>query len=220
MSVSEESFNSDFEILPEDYKHYDLSFKIIVIGDSGVGKSCITNKAIRNVFELNYNATVGFEFSTFIVKLNNKVIKLKVFDTCGQELYRSLATQFYRNSSLAIIVYSVTNEESFDNVEMWLREIRAYNSPDIKVFLIGNKIDLVDERKVSTEDGESYAKTNKANKFLESSAKTGINVQEIFVEAAKLLYADYTLYNGSENTSGFISKPEQEPPKKKKKGCC
>jgi small GTP-binding protein len=99
--------DSKIEVLPEDYSNYDLSFKIIVIGDSGVGKSCLTMRATKNLFDTNYNATVGFEFFTFNVRINNQVIKLQVWDTCGQEIYRSLITNFYRNSSLAIMVYSI-----------------------------------------------------------------------------------------------------------------
>jgi small GTP-binding protein len=108
-----ENNNIDFkdmevEILPEDYSSYDLSFKIIVIGDSGVGKSCLTMRATKNLFEDNYNATVGFEFFTFNARINkNQVVKLQVWDTCGQEIYRSLITNFYRNSSCAIMVYSI-----------------------------------------------------------------------------------------------------------------
>jgi len=96
-----------YEILPDDYTQYDLSFKLIVIGDSGVGKSCLSNKATRNIFDDKYNATVGFEFFSFNIKINDKVIKLQIWDTCGQEIYRSLITNFYRNSSLAIMVYSI-----------------------------------------------------------------------------------------------------------------
>jgi small GTP-binding protein len=96
-----------YEILPDDYTQYDLSFKLIVIGDSGVGKSCLTLKATKNQFESNYNATVGFEFFSFNIKINDKVIKLQIWDTCGQEIYRSLITNFYRNSSLAIMVYAI-----------------------------------------------------------------------------------------------------------------
>jgi small GTP-binding protein len=94
-------------ILPDDYSQYDLSFKIIVIGNSGVGKSCLTIKATKNLFETAYSATVGFEFFTFNVKINEKVVKLQIWDTCGQEVYRSLITNFYRNSSLAILVYAI-----------------------------------------------------------------------------------------------------------------
>ena len=95
------------EVLPEDCPKYDLSFKVIVIGNSGVGKSCLSIKATENIFENNYLATVGFEFFAFNVKLNDKIIKLQIWDTCGQEIYRSLITNFYRNSSLAIIVYAI-----------------------------------------------------------------------------------------------------------------
>jgi len=96
-----------YEILPDDYSHNDLNFKLIVIGDCSVGKSCLSIKATKNNFENNYNTTVGFEFFTFNIKINDKVIKLQIWDTCGQEIYRSLITNFYRNSSLAIIVYAI-----------------------------------------------------------------------------------------------------------------
>lgn len=95
------------EMLQEDFHQYDLSFKIIVIGDSGVGKSCLTMKATKNYFEDFYSATVGFEFFTQTIKINDKLIKLQIWDTCGQEIYRSLISSFYRNSSLAMMVYSI-----------------------------------------------------------------------------------------------------------------
>ena len=102
-----ESNNMQISILGEDNTHFDLSFKIIVVGDSGVGKSCLTMKATKNTFEENSTATVGFEFFTFNTRINKQVVKLQVWDTCGQEIYRSLITNFYRNSSLAIMVYSI-----------------------------------------------------------------------------------------------------------------
>ena len=107
--TNEENQNdkSDYEILPDDYPKYDLSFKIIIIGDSGVGKSCLSVKATKNIFENNYLATVGFEFFNFNLKLGERVIRLQIWDTCGQEIYRSLITNFYRNSSLAFIVFAV-----------------------------------------------------------------------------------------------------------------
>ena len=91
----------------EDYPKYDLSFKVILIGNSGVGKSCLTTRATKSVFINSYTATVGFEFYNFNLKINTTVIKLQIWDTCGQEAYRSLVTNFYRNSSLAIVVYAV-----------------------------------------------------------------------------------------------------------------
>lgn len=95
------------EILPENLINYDLSFKIIVVGDSGVGKSCLTMRGTKNTFEDEYNATVGFEFFNFNVKINDLIVKLQIWDTCGQEIYRSLISNFYRNSSLAFMVYSI-----------------------------------------------------------------------------------------------------------------
>ena len=183
-----------WELLPDDYTKYDLSFKLIVIGDSGVGKSCLTNKATKNIFEESYNATVGFEFFSFNIRMNGKVLKLQIWDTCGQELYRSLITNFYRNSSLAIMVYSIASKNSFDNIDVWLKELRLHSNPDAKVFLIGNKIDLENEREVTKEQGEAYSQENNLNFFMEASAKTGMNAQKIFIEAAKVLYDDYLKY--------------------------
>ena len=184
----------EYEVLSEDYTNFDLSFKIIVIGDSGVGKSCLTNNAIKNTFNDAYNATVGFEFFTFNIKLNDKVIKLQIWDTCGQELYRSLITNFYRNTSLAIIVYAINVKDTFEDIEMWLRELRAHSSPDAKVFLIGNKVDLENEREVKKEEAEAYGKQNNVDLFMEASAKTGINAQLVFIKAAQILYDNYNLY--------------------------
>ena len=186
--------NIEFEILSEDHTNFDLSFKLIVIGDSGVGKSCLTNNAIKNTFDDAYNATVGFEFFTFNIKLNNKVVKLQIWDTCGQELYRSLITNFYRNTSLAIMVYAINSKDSFENIEMWLRELRTHSSPDAKVFLIGNKVDLEKEREIKKEQGEAYSKENKIDFFMESSAKTGFNAQKIFIKAAQILLENYNQY--------------------------
>ena len=220
-----------YEILPDDFLQYDLSFKIIVIGDSGVGKSCLTNRATTNLFEDTYNATVGFEFLSFNVKIDEKVIKLQIWDTCGQELYRSLITNFYRNSSLAIIVYAINSKDSFEDIEMWLRELRTHSNPDAKVFLIGNKLDLGNERKITKEQGETFAKNNKLNLFIEASAKTGFNSKKIFIKAAKMLYDEHLKYKDVENKveidgdSDIIAKKKDnmkldENKKKDKGGCC
>ncbi len=205
MTTTESEIN--YEILPEDYTQYDLSFKIIVIGDSGVGKSCLTNKATKNIFEESYNATVGFEFFSFNIKMFEKIIKLQIWDTCGQELYRSLITNFYRNASLAIMVYAINNKDSFDNIDVWLKELKIHSNPDSKVFLIGNKIDLENERKVSREQGEEYSNQNNFSLFMESSAKTGFNAQKIFIEAARILYNNYLKYNNQIDDKTSIFKP-------------
>ena len=102
-----EDQEKDYEILPDDYPKYELSFKIIIIGNSGVGKSCLSVKATKNIFETNYLATVGFEFFNFNIKFKDRVVRLQIWDTCGQEIYRSLITNFYRNSSLAFVVFAI-----------------------------------------------------------------------------------------------------------------
>jgi small GTP-binding protein len=221
--------NYNYEILSEDYTSFDMSFKLIVIGDSGVGKSCLTNNAIKNTFDDAYNATVGFEFFTFNIRFNGKIVKLQIWDTCGQELYRSLITNFYRNSSLAMMVYSINSKESFDNVEMWLRELRTHSNPDVKVFLIGNKSDLEAEREVTTEQGENFYKQNNLSLFMESSAKTGFNTQKIFIKAAEILYEDYNKYKDDNSSNDMGSTDENNVNNrqkldihnnKNKKGCC
>ena len=175
-----------------DIGKYDFSFKMIVIGDAGVGKSCLTNRAAKEKFLSDYSPTVGFEFLTFNTTIENKIIKLQIWDTCGQELYRSLITNFYRNSSFAIVVYAVNSQKSFDNLEIWFRELRTHANPDIKTILVGNKIDLKDKRQVTTKQGEDFANLNHVYKFIESSAKEGINTTSTFIYIAKLLYEEHT----------------------------
>ena len=131
------------------------------------------------------------------------MVKLQIWDTCGQELYRSLITNFYRNTSLAIMVYAINEKNSFENVEMWLRELRTLANPDVKVFLIGNKIDLEKDRVITTEQGENFYKVNKLNLFMEASAKTGINAQNIFIKAAEILYEDYKKYNDNNSEDDY-----------------
>jgi small GTP-binding protein len=215
-----------YELLPDDFGQYDLSFKIIVIGDSGVGKSCLTNKATKDLFETDHNATIGFEFFSFNVKIDGKVVKLQIWDTCGQEAYRSLITNFYRNSSLAIMVYSIDNRESFDNIGIWLKELKTHSNPDAKVFLIGNKCDLENERKVQKEEGLKFINDFNLNFFIESSAKTGINAKNIFIKAAFSLYDDYLKYkekNPSDPNNVDVKitgKRLMGNENEKKKGCC
>ena len=235
---NEVDLDFDYEILPDDNCDFDLSFKLIIIGDSGVGKSCLTNSAIKNSFEENYNATIGFEFITFNIKIYERIIKLQIWDTCGQELYRSLITNFYRNSSLAIMVYAINNKESFDNIDIWLRELRTYSNPNAKIFLIGNKLDLENEREIPREKGEKFSKDNNFNLFLESSAKAGINTRSLFIKAAKILYDDFIQYekenSDNEDTlekdqsfkfkdkydTNSRNKENDKSKKKKRQGCC
>ena len=220
--ITDDEFN--IELLPEDYAQYDISFKIIVIGDSSVGKSCLTTQAVRNNFEEFYTATIGFEFLTFNIGINNNVLKLQIWDTCGQEVYKSLITNFYRNSSLALIIYAINNMDSFKHAENWLNELKAQANPNVKVFLVGNKSDLENERVVSREEGEKFKEEKNLDKFIETSAKTGENARNVLLEAAKLLYKGYlkaknNLGDMKDNQKGDRLEKKKQKNKGNKK-CC
>ena len=222
------------QVLTEESANFDLSFKIIIVGDSGVGKSCLSIKASRNYFEDFYSPTVGFEFLTFNVKIEDQNIKLQIWDTCGQEVYRSLISSFYRSASLAIIVYSIDNEDSFTNIEKWLNDIKTQSNPDVKIFLIGNKVDLDEKRRITKEQGEKFANEHKISFFTETSAKTGLNVQNVFIQVAKELYLQHeeiknrvsrpgsltNLAYNPEKENNINLETEEEENRQHKKFCC
>ena len=222
------------EILSDEFPTFDLSFKIIIIGDQGVGKSCLSIKASRNYFEDFYSPTVGFEFVSFNVRIEDKNIKLQIWDTCGQEVYRSLISSFYRSASLAIMVYSIDNDDSFNNIEKWLNDIKTQSNPDIKIFLIGNKADLEDKRRLTKEQGEQLCRDHKLAYFMETSAKTGFNVQNVFIQVAKELYLQHEEIKNRVSRPGTLIMPinednnnnvvkleiEEEEKTKRKKFCC
>ena len=214
------------EVLSDDYNQYDLSFKMIVIGDAGVGKSCLTTKAAKGIFDDSYSATVGFEFFAFNMKIDGKVIKLQIWDTCGQEIYRSLISSFYRNASLAMMVYSIDSKVSFTHIETWLKEVKLQSNPDIKIFLIGNKADLDEQREVQLNEAKQFKDENGIHFFSEASAKTGLNAKQVFIEAAKLLYTEHLKYksraNNNNSNEGNVPMPIKIEKKQgeRNKGCC
>ena len=191
----------EYEILPEECAENDLSFKIIIIGDAAVGKSSLTLNAVHNKFLDCYTPTIGFEFSTLNIRVNDKYIKLQIWDTCGQEAYRSLINSFYRNSSLAMIVYAINDEKSYKNIEVWLNEIRTIVGLEAKVYLIGNKSDLENDRRVKREDAEKFSEEHDFDYFIETSAKNGDNTKNVFIQAAIDLYKKNLDYERSKNTS-------------------
>ena len=222
--INDDEFN--MELLPEDFAQYDISFKIIVIGDQGVGKSCLTTQAVRNNFQEFYQATIGFEFLTFNLRINNNVIKLQIWDTCGQEVYKSLISNFYRNSSLALILYAINNRESFLHAETWLNDLKNQANPNVRVFLVGNKSDLENERVITKEEAEKFKTEKKLDKFFETSAKTGENARSALLEAAKLLYKDYLKAKQDLKTDGDVTETKgnklerKKQPEKAGKKCC
>ena len=218
------------QILEEFHDKEDLIFKMIIIGDFGVGKSCLTTQAIKNKFDETHDATVGFEFMNFNVKLDDTIIKLQIWDTSGQEVYHSLVTSLYKNVSLAMIVYAIDSKESFVNINTWLKDLRLLSNPDVKIFLIGNKTDLEDDRIITTERAKKFANENNFDYFNETSAKLGSNTKEVFIQAAKVLYLEYLKYkkrgdkygpgnlNNNNNIPTKINKGKSS--KRKNEGCC
>ena len=201
-----------------------INFKIIIIGDSGVGKSSLLKRAVQNRFDESYQATIGFEFLLMHYKINELKFKLQIWDTCGQEMYRSLVQGFYRNTSLAIIVYDVNNPKSFEGLEIWLKDLRQQTEQEIPIFIVGNKSDM--EKKVPTEDAKIFSTSNRTKYFAECSARSGYNVKEIFNEAAKQLYESYKKYQSKNkapaNNRLKLDKKEDDNNKDntKKKKCC
>ena len=216
--IEDDEFN--IELLPEDYAQYDISFKIIVIGDSSVGKRCLTTQAVRNKFIDFYQTTVGFEFLTFNLRINTNVVKLQVWDTCGQEVYKSLISNFYRNSSLALIVYAINNRNSFEHAEIWLNELKNKSNPKVRIFLVGNKCDLENTRVVSREEGENFKNEKNLDKFIETSAKTGENARNVLLEAAKMLFKDYLKVKEKIKNDGSDGDTLERKNGKNRSKCC
>ena len=132
---------------------HDALFKIIIIGDTGVGKSCVLKRLVENEFKEEHDVTVGVEFGSYLVKIEDKVIKLQIWDTAGQESFRSITKIFYRGAHAAVVSYSVTKRDTFEHVESWVNEIRASCNTEVIPILIGNKADMKQERQVSFEEG-------------------------------------------------------------------
>ena len=204
----------------------DLTFKLIVVGNPNVGKSCLSLQGTTGKFEDSYVATVGFDFYSFFAKIENQLIRLQIWDTCGQEGYRSLVQNFYRGTALAILVYAINDMKSFNDVGTWVKQLKAYSSPDVKMFLVGNKNDLVNERKIQEEEGRKCSRELGFYCFYETSAKTGFNSKEVFIKAVKLLYINYKKHNSGQAVNDSKKSGNKKLGKdlfdknKKKKKCC
>ncbi|OWZ61865.1 hypothetical protein AYX14_06011 [Cryptococcus neoformans] len=165
------------------------SFKLVLLGESAVGKSSLVLRFVRNEFSDFRESTIGAAFLTQSVNLGESTtIKFEIWDTAGQERYKSLAPIYFRNSNAAVIVYDITQppETSFEKAKSWVRELHRQADPSIVIMLVGNKTDMESQRKTSREMGEQYAK-EEGLLFAEASAKTGEGVEELFMEIAKKL---------------------------------
>ena len=159
-----------------------ISCKVVFLGDTSVGKSCLAVRFVRNDFFEFQEPTIGAAFLSKTMTYNNKRYKFEIWDTAGQERYRSLAPMYYRGARAAVIVYDITHEDSFKGAKSWIRELKKKTS-NCLILLIGNKIDLIEKRRVNVDDVRNYARDNNII-YMESSAKTGTNVDQIFTNIA------------------------------------
>jgi small GTP-binding protein len=164
---------------------YDFMFKLLIVGESSVGKTCMLLRFADNLFESDFLSTIGVDFKVKEISVDSKRVKLQIWDSAGQERFRNITSSYYRNSSGIIIVYDVTNMDSFEKVVDWIQEVRRY-VPTVPLIIVGNKSDLVEERQVSTENGEELAQ-RQGLIFLETSAKTNTNIEAAFERLSKKL---------------------------------
>ncbi|XP_058702753.1 ras-related protein Rab-8B isoform X1 [Poecile atricapillus] len=165
-------------------KTYDYLFKLLLIGDSGVGKTCLLFRFSEDAFNTTFISTIGIDFKIRTIELDGKKIKLQIWDTAGQERFRTITTAYYRGAMGIMLVYDITNEKSFDNIKNWIRNIEEHASSDVERMILGNKCDMNEKRQVSKEKGEKLA-IDYGIKFLETSAKSSINVEEAFFTLAR-----------------------------------
>ena len=222
-------------------KNYNYLLKYIIIGDASVGKSNLLMKFTQNKFNESYQATIGVEFGAKNLDINKKTYRIQIWDTAGQENFHSITRSYYKNSVCAMVVYDITSRKSFDNVLNWIEEVQNNSSKTILIVLVGNKIDLKENRDISFDEGKELANRNGII-FMETSAKTGEGVEEIFkktVQEISRKIEDNYFNLDSENCG--ISKDDKERNEldnknksnkyevklgfepdnpKKKKGCC
>jgi len=209
--------------------NYQYIFKLILIGNSGVGKSSILQRYMKHTFEENYKCTIGVDFLMKSIVINGQTVKLQLWDTAGQEKYKSMVSSYYRGANVALIVFDITNHQSFDALPLWIENFYK-NGPEQKnIILIGNKKDLADLRQVTQQEAESFSETNNMMYF-ETSAKEGDNIEYIFNYAAEKLLEFYGGNNeailkkqitpNNDVQSSNFKEIRIEESTNKKKNCC
>jgi Ras-related protein Rab-2A len=166
--------------------NYDFLFKFIIIGDSSVGKSCILLRFTEGRYKTEHEPSLGVEFGSKNIQVGDQVIKIQIWDTAGQESFKSITRSYYKGSIAALIVYDITRRESFENLSKWLYEVKSHSHEKVEIVLIGNKSDLSSKylqflfrREISFEEGEAFAKKN-GFEFFETSAQSGDKVEDVF----------------------------------------
>ena len=202
---------------------YDFLFKMILIGDSSVGKSNILLKYLKDQFDPNSRATVGVEFGTKNITLNNKKIKIQIWDTAGQERYRSITSAYYKGAKGAFIVYDITRKSTFENIDKWIADLKTNGDSNISIVLIGNKSDLEEKREVTKEEGLKKSQDCKTA-FMETSALNGDNVHKAFDELIEQIYQNNSSLLEEEIDveidKGVNLNEENNGNNKEKKSCC
>ena len=164
--------------------NYNYLFKYIIVGDSSVGKSNLLMKFAHNKFTEDYQATIGVEFGTKNIEYDNQIYRIQIWDTAGQENFRSITRAYFKNCVCAMVVYDITSSESFQNVQNWIQDIRQQSPKTVSIILIGNKIDLEDKRVINFDEGNEFAMNNGII-FGETSAKTGDGIEDIFLKSVQ-----------------------------------
>jgi len=189
-------------------------FKLVLLGDKAVGKSCLVVRFVNDEFFEFQEPTIGAAFLSQTVVLDDSTVKFEIWDTAGQERYRSLAPMYYRGAAAAIVVYDITNKESFNGAKSWVKELQGRDDQNVVIALVGNKADLPQSlRMVEREDARAYSEENDIM-HLETSAKNANNVKELFFEIARKLPRDKVQ---EKEEGGFTINP---PKQKKLNGCC
>jgi len=161
-------------------------YKLVFLGDQSVGKTSIITRFMYDTFDSTYQATIGIDFLSKTMYLEDRTVRLQLWDTAGQERFRSLIPSYIRDSSVAVIVYDITNRQSFLNTAKWIDDVRTERGNDVIMMLVGNKTDLAEKRQVSLEEGEQRAKEHEIM-FIETSAKAGFNIKALFRKVASAL---------------------------------
>jgi len=198
---------------------YDYLFKLLLIGDSGVGKSCLLLRFADDTYTESYISTIGVDFKIRTIELNGKTIKLQIWDTAGQERFRTITSSYYRGAHGIIVVYDITDQVSFNNVKQWLQEIDRYACENVNKLLVGNKSDLTNKRVVDYNTAKEFAESL-GIPFLETSAKNATNVEQAFMTmAGEIKNRMANTYPGGGKPSQGIVKPGKPVPKQES-GCC
>jgi len=213
---------------------YDYLFKVVLIGDSGVGKSNLLARFTRNEFNLESKSTIGVEFATKTLKIEDKIVKAQIWDTAGQERYRAITSAYYRGAVGALLVYDISKHVSFESIERWLQELSDHAEPNIIMMLIGNKCDLRHLRAVQSEEASAFAEARNLT-FIETSAldTTGVNqaferiLTDIYhtisrksIETGSLSSTTGSHHNTSVPKGKPITLKQETPEKKQTRNCC